>query len=313
MKRAASAVQLPTTAGGAITSAGPGAGAGEQVRQHRRRLAETHVEREAAAEAGLVEEAEPGERFRLVAAQLADEAVGHAGRRRRDVGRRREQIGRPTAADDVDATAQRRTFDAEREAQHRGARELGGVGALGQRFGRGREVGAVDRDPALAGTDERARFLGQPRDVGGGELDIVEHRRPAHVRELVRADHRLRRRVDEHAQRRRRLAPRQRGHAHVEAGRDELRTGDGHQLPRFVLAQDDLAAPDAAGSRQRGQHALEARGLVFEPGAARARVRRSRARSARARPSGPTRTPRGARRCRRREDRGARPAVRARR
>ena len=78
--------------------------------------------------------------------------------------------------------------------------------------------------------------------------------------------------VDEHAQRRRRLAPRQRGHAHVEAGRDELRPGDGHQLPRLVLAQDHLAAPGAARSRQRGQHALEAGGLVFEPGAARAGV-----------------------------------------
>ena len=124
VKRAASAVQLPTTAGGAITSAGPGTGAGEQVRQHRRRLAEAHVEREATAEAGLVEEAEPRQRFRLVAAQLADEAVGNAGRRRRDVGRGREQVGGPTAADDVDAAAQRRTFDAEREAQHRRARQL---------------------------------------------------------------------------------------------------------------------------------------------------------------------------------------------
>ena len=51
------------------------------------------------------------------------------------------------------------------------------------------------------------------------ELDPVEHRRPVDVRELVRADHRLRRRVDEHAQRRRRTATRQRRHAHVEAGR----------------------------------------------------------------------------------------------
>ena len=42
--------------------------------EHRGRLAETHVEREAAAEAGVVEEAEPRQRFLLVAAQLADEA-----------------------------------------------------------------------------------------------------------------------------------------------------------------------------------------------------------------------------------------------
>ena len=50
--------------------------AGEQVREHRRRLAEAHVEREAAAETGGVEEAEPRERLGLVAAQLADEALG---------------------------------------------------------------------------------------------------------------------------------------------------------------------------------------------------------------------------------------------
>ena len=80
MNRAASAVQFPTTAGGAITNAGPEPAPAEQVRQHRRRLAEAHVEREATAEAGLVEEAEPRQRFGLVAAELADETVGNAGR-----------------------------------------------------------------------------------------------------------------------------------------------------------------------------------------------------------------------------------------
>ena len=39
--------------------------------------------------------------------------------------------------------------------------------ALGERLGRGVEVGLVDRDPSLARTDERARFLGESRDVGG--------------------------------------------------------------------------------------------------------------------------------------------------
>ena len=75
MNRAASAAQLPTTAGGAITSAGPCAGRAGEVGEHRRRLAEAHVEREAAAEPDGVEEAEPAERLGLVAAQLAGEAV----------------------------------------------------------------------------------------------------------------------------------------------------------------------------------------------------------------------------------------------
>ena len=72
----------------------PVASAGEQVREHRRRLAETHVEREAAAEPDRVEEAEPRQRLGLVAAQLADESV----RRARGLGRdrrRRRRAGRP--------------------------------------------------------------------------------------------------------------------------------------------------------------------------------------------------------------------------
>ncbi len=82
----------------------------------------------------------------------------------------------------------------------------------------------------------------------------------------------FRRSVDEHAQRRRGLAPRQRRHAYVEAGRLELRARRGHQVPRFVLAQDHLAPPRSAGAEQRGQHPLEARDLVLEMRSARARV-----------------------------------------
>ena len=48
-------------------------GAGE-VGEHGRRLAEPHVEREASAELGGVEEADPRQRLGLVRAQLADEA-----------------------------------------------------------------------------------------------------------------------------------------------------------------------------------------------------------------------------------------------
>ena len=76
VNRAASAAQLPTTAGGAMTSAGPSPAVAGEVGEHRRRLAQAHVEGEAAAELGGVEEAEPGERLGLVAAQLAVEALG---------------------------------------------------------------------------------------------------------------------------------------------------------------------------------------------------------------------------------------------
>ena len=80
MKRAASAAQLPTTAGGAIDERRAVAGGAGEVGEHGRRLAEAHVEGEAAAELDGVEEAEPGERLGLVAAQLAVEALGRGDR-----------------------------------------------------------------------------------------------------------------------------------------------------------------------------------------------------------------------------------------
>ena len=76
VKRAASAAQLPTTAGGAMTSAGPLPVVRARWASTVGRLAEAHVEGQAAAELGGVEEAEPGQRLGLVAAQLADEALG---------------------------------------------------------------------------------------------------------------------------------------------------------------------------------------------------------------------------------------------
>ena len=113
---------------------------------------------------------------------------------------------------------------------------------LGQRGGRLLEVDAVELHPPAVRLHQRARFGGQAGDVGGRELDVVEHRRPAHVAELVGADHGVALRVDEEAEGGGRLATGQRGHAHLEAGRLERGTGDGHQLPRLVLAQVHLAA-----------------------------------------------------------------------
>ena len=63
-----------------------------------------------------------------------------------------------------------------------------GGGPLGEGGGRLLEVGPVELDPLAARPHERAGLGGQPGDVGRGELDVVEHRRPAHVAELVGAD-----------------------------------------------------------------------------------------------------------------------------
>ena len=103
VKRAASAAQLPTTAGGAITSAGPVAGARERGGRASSGVLPRPMSsaRQPPSPAG-VEEAEPRQRLGLVAAQLADEArrarvTGSAD----DVGRGGEQVGGPAAALDA--------------------------------------------------------------------------------------------------------------------------------------------------------------------------------------------------------------------
>ena len=70
--------------------------------------------------------------------------------------------------------------------------------------------------------------------------------------------------LDEEPQRGGGLASRQGRHPHLEAGRLERRTGDGHQLPRLVLAQVHLAAAEAAGPAELVVDPLEADDLVGE-------------------------------------------------
>ena len=68
-----------------------------------------------------------------------------------------------------------------------------GAGPLGERGGGLLEVDPVELDPLAVRPHQRAGLGGQAGDVGGGELDVVEHRRPAHVAELVGADDACRR------------------------------------------------------------------------------------------------------------------------
>ena len=59
-----------------------------------------------------------------------------------------------------------------------------GTGQLGDRFARceggggGLEIDPVDLDPAAARLHERSGLVGQPPHLGGGQLDVVEERRP---------------------------------------------------------------------------------------------------------------------------------------
>ena len=243
-----------------MTSVGPlrmRVGVGEHVGQHRRRLAEAHVEGEAAAEAAAVEEVEPGQRVGLVAAQLADEALGRGHRLAGDLLGLVQQVGGPAAAGDREAAGQRHALEPERVAQHLGAGELGRALPLGQRFGRGGQVGVVDRDPLAVRLHQWTGLRGQPGDLGRVELDVVEQHRPPDVGQLVGTDHRRRRRVGFESQRRRGPLGGQPGDPHVEAGRRQPAAEAGHELPGLVLAEDDLAAAVTTGAQQRREHPLE--------------------------------------------------------
>ena len=122
----------------------------------------------------------------------------------------------------------------------------------------------VQRDPASSGAHERARLLGETGDVGGGQFDVVEHRRPRHVRQLMRADRGLARRLGPHPQRRRRLAARQCGHADVEAGVGQYRPDLRHQLPSLLLTQHDLTASEATGPLERRVETFESHEVALE-------------------------------------------------
>ena len=96
-----------------------------EVGQHRRRLAQAHVEGQAAAEPDRVEEAEPGQRLGLVAAQLADEALGAGDRLRRDARGpcRSRSVAQPLPST-REAAGQRGALQADGVAQDLGAGEL---------------------------------------------------------------------------------------------------------------------------------------------------------------------------------------------
>ena len=136
-------------------------GTGE-VGEHRRGLAEAHVEGEAAAEVGALEEPDPRQGLGLVAAQLAGEPLRSGDRRRRGLRGARQDVGRPAVAADVDAELG--AVESEAVAQDLGPRELTVLGALGEGGGRLLEVEPVDLDPAVARPDEGASLLGELGD-----------------------------------------------------------------------------------------------------------------------------------------------------
>ncbi len=305
VKRAASAAQLPTTAGGAMTSTGPWPVVRAMWARTVGVLPRPMSSARQPPSSTASRKPSQDERLGLVAAELAGEALrpggGGVGRGLRLL----EQLGGPAGPGHGHPT-ERRCLQAEPVAEDLGAGQRRHAGPLGQR-GRGLlEVDPVQLDPAPAGLHERPGLGGQAGDVGRGELDVVEHHRPAHVAELVGTDVRLAGGLGEQAEHGAGPAARQGRHPDVEAGGLQLGAGDGHQLPRLVLAQHDLAPAHGARAVQDGEHALEPDELV---GQQPWWVRRRPAppRSAAAGPWPPGRAPTGTRRRWRRAARAGRP------
>ena len=98
-----------------------------------------------------------------------------------------EQLGRPARTAEGHPP-ERGRLETEPETKDLGARELGRLRPIGQRRGGLLEIDTVELHPTATRLDERAGLGGQAGDLGGGELDVVEHHRPAHVAQLMSAD-----------------------------------------------------------------------------------------------------------------------------
>jgi hypothetical protein len=233
------------------------AGGPGQVGQHGGRLAQTHVERQAATELGGVEEADPGQRFDLVRAQLAHEALRLRHRVGGRFGRPAQHVVGPALAVHADAAGEAGRIETHAVAQDLGAGHLLLVLALGQRGGRLLQVDAIEFDPLAVRLHQRPRLLGQTSHFGPGELDVVEQHRPGDAGELVHADHRAGGVVGEQTQRRGGLAPRDLRRTHVEPGGCERGPDQREEVPRFVLAERELTASANARAPERGEDAPE--------------------------------------------------------
>ena len=233
-----------------------------QVGQQGRGLAQAHVQRQATAQSGAMKESQPHQRLGLVAAELAFEPVGGRVGVLGDVLGTGQELGGPVVAGQRDA-AQRRPLEAERMAQHVGARELRRVGSFGQRGGRLGQVGMIQLDPLPARLHQRFGFPGQPLDILRRELDVVEDRTPPHVGQLLCAHDGLGGVLRGQPQLRGGLATGQRRDPDIEAGGGQRLSLDGHQVPCLVLAEDHLAPTASTGSEQLGEDPLEPLELVL--------------------------------------------------
>ena len=225
--------------------------------EHGRRLAETHVECQTAAETRRVEEPDPGDRLGLIRAQRTRETLRLGDRRHRHFAGAADDVVRPTAALHNDAASQPGPAETDAVPQDLGAGELRDVLAFGE-GGRGLlDIEPVDLHPAATRLHQWPGLAGEALDVVGRQFDVVEQHRPCHVAELVRADDGVRGGLGEQSQRGSRLASRQRRQPHVEPNGRERGPDDGHEMPRLVLAHRDLTAARAADPVDRREQPAE--------------------------------------------------------
>ena len=235
----------------------------QQVGQHRRGLAQPHVEGQAAAQPGLLQEAQPHQRVGLVGAQRAVEALGPGGELGGYPAGASDQVGGPSLPCEHRAARQRRALQAEGVAQHVGAGHAGDVGPLGERGCGLVEVDPVELHPAAPTLHEGTGLGSKVTDLRCGQLDVVEGNRPADVGQLAGPDNGFLRLDRGQAQRRCRAAARQCGDPHLVAQRLQQPPGLGHQLPGLVGVEDHLAAPAAPEADKLREEALEAGHLVL--------------------------------------------------
>ena len=235
-----------------------------EVGEHRRRLAETHVERQAATQAGSGEELDPGDSLGLVGAQRPREALRLGDRRHRDLARPAHDVVRPAVALHDHAAGQPRPAETDAVPQDLGTRELGHRLASRECGRRLLHIEPVDFDPAAARLHERSGLPGQSPDVIRGELGVVEQHRPGDVAELARTDDRVRRSFREQPQRRLGLAPRERRQPHLETDRRQRGASSGHEGPGLVLAHGEVPATGRSDSIEGWNEPAESLPLCAE-------------------------------------------------
>ena len=145
--------------------------------------------------------------------------------------------------------------------QDLGTRQLGDLLPLGQSGRSLLEVDSIDRHPSATRLQQRPCLRGETGDVCRRQLDVVEQDAPRDVAQLVCPHLGPGAGLGEQVEGGPGRTTGKFGGSHFEADRGESRTGLGHELPRFGLAEDHLTAALHACPTQCGEGSFESRPL----------------------------------------------------